>query len=109
MIRAFAALMLLLAVTPGHAFYNANIQGVVTGVWTYDDRDSIYVHLDTQPTSHPTCNPLYFVIDPSLSADRRHMMHARLLLAYSSGEVINIGYDNAGNCVEDYIRVHRVG
>ena len=45
----------------------------------------------------------------SVPADRRHMMYTRVLLAYTSGEGINIGYDGTGTCAEGYIRVERVG
>ena len=37
-------------------------------------------------------------------------MYARLAQAYATGESVNIGYDNAGNCGgSGYIRVYRVG
>lgn len=35
--------------------------------------------------------------------------YARLMLAYVMGEVINIGYDNSGSCMNGWIRAHRIG
>jgi len=107
--RLLLASLLIVTGIPAYAGYDSNIQGVLTGVWNYDDRDSIYIHLNDQPASHPVCNPTYFVIDASVPADRRHMMYSRLLLAYAAGETINIGYDGSGDCAEGSIRVKRVG
>jgi len=107
--RSWLLACLFFVCVPGFAEYDTNVQGVLSGVWNYDDRDSIYFHLSNQPASHPTCSPTFFVIDSATPIDRRHMMYTRLLLAYASGETINIGYDGAGNCAEGSIRVKRVG
>jgi hypothetical protein len=94
---------------PASAVYNANLSGVLAFVSIYADGDYIYLALNNQPTSHPGCNPAYFVIDGAVPLERRQMMLARLLTSYATKEVVNIGYDNVGDCVHGYIRVHRVG
>ena len=91
------------------AGYNANISGVVTQVLTYTGSDQILFRLNNQPSSHPQCNVDFFSIDPSLPADRRSVVLSRLLIAYSSGKPVNIGYDSEGDCSHGRIRVHRVG
>jgi hypothetical protein len=91
-----------------HAYYNANIQGVITSVRVYDD-GMVLVTLDNQPTSHPVCNPSYFATDATLDPDIRAMLLSRALVAKSSGETVQIGYDNAGNCANGYIRIHEIG
>lgn len=91
------------------AVHNANMVGVLASVITYTDGDYIYFQLDNQPSTHPTCSPAYFVIPTDVTADRRKALLARLMMAKAMGEVINIGFDNAGDCAHGYIRVHRVG
>jgi hypothetical protein len=107
--RSLLAVCLVTICARADAVYDSNIQGVLSGVWNYEDRDSIYFHLNNQPASHPVCNPTYFVIPSSVPADRRYMMFTRLLLAYASGETINIGYAGTGVCAEGSIRAIRVG
>jgi hypothetical protein len=34
---------------------------------------------------------------------------SRLITAFGTGETVVIGYDNAGNCADGYIRLERVG
>lgn len=91
------------------AVYNANMSGVVTAVWTYTEHDTIYFQLSTQPATHPSCEPWAFVIPSEVPADRRKALLARLMMAKATGETINIGYDNAGDCADGRIRAHRVG
>ena len=108
--RKLAACFLLLAASlTSNANYNANMSGVVAWVATYADGDSIYFALSNQPSSHPGCSPHYFVITAAVPADRRKAMLTNLLIARTTREAINIGYDNTGDCAEGYIRVHRVG
>lgn len=102
-------LALVLAEPFAHAAYNANMSGTVTSVVTYTEADYILFRLDNQPSSHPTCNPNYCIIAAVVSADRRKAILSRLLLAKASGEVINIGHDNASECSSGYIQVSRVG
>jgi len=91
------------------AVYNANMSGELEGVYVYTDTDHIYLRLLNQPTSHPACSPTYFVIDDRITADRRKAILARLLTAYAMHEVVNIGYDSAGDCADGFLRVHRAG
>lgn len=91
-----------------HAYYNANIQGVITSVRVYDS-GSVLLTLNDQPTSHPVCNPSYFAIDSALAPDIRAALLSRALIAKSSGETVEIGYDNTGNCANGYIRLHEIG
>jgi len=100
---------LLSSAHPAQAAYNANMQGVIAWVASYMDGDSIYFRLNNQPTSHPGCNPTYFVIPGDVLPNRRNQAFAQLLAAKQTGEPINIGYDDSADCAEGYIRVHRVG
>jgi len=101
-------LSLLLSFT-SQAAYNANMRGEIEGVYVYTDADHIYILLKNQPTSHPVCKPNYFVIPASVPYERRQMLLSRLLTAFATKEVVNIGYDSAGGCANSYIQVHRVG
>ena len=108
--RATIALILLVLVSvPAIAAYNANMEGKLTLVAVYADGDYIYLRLDNQPTSHPQCNPSYFVIHETVPLDRRQMMLSRLMMAYAAGETVNLGYDGTGDCAHGYMRVHRAG
>lgn len=102
-------LLLSLFSMPLLAAYNANMQGEIQGVYVYTDADYIYIKLKNQPTSHPSCQPSFFVIPASVPYERRQMLLSRLLTAYASKETVNIGYDATGNCANSYIQVHRVG
>jgi hypothetical protein len=106
-----SALMLsqVIASPTAFAVYNNNISGVVRFVAVYADGDYIYFHLENQPTTHPVCNPIYFVISETVPENRRNQMFATLLAAKISGEPIHIGYDDSTECTHGFIRVHRVG
>lgn len=96
----------------GGAAYNANMQGKVVTVAFYSDGDYVYFALANQPTAHPSCNPSWFVLDPSVQGipeARMARLTARLIAAHSSGEVVNVGYDDQGDCLHGFLRVHRVG
>ena len=99
---------LLLSFT-SQAAYNANMRGEIQSVYVYTDADHIYILLKNQPTSHPACNPNYFVIPATVPHERRQMLLSRLLTAFATKEAVNIGYDATGGCANSYIQVHRVG
>lgn len=109
--RLFFVLFFLAVVPLGEATaaYNANMRGQLEGFYIYADADYIYFRLKNQPSTHPSCDPTYFVIPDTVPADRRKMMVARLSLAYAMQEIVNIGYDSTGECAGGYIRAHRVG
>lgn len=110
MLRIVCVAAFLIACSPPvYAGYNANIQGVVTKVLTYTGDGRIFLRLSNQPSSHPQCSTDYFSIDASVSDSVRSQLLARLLVAYSTGEVVNIGYDSQGDCSHGRIRVYRVG
>ena len=88
--------------------YNANIQGKIDSVRVYDS-GLVLIHLDVQPSSHPACNPAYFGIDSGLESSIRAQLLSRALVAKSSGETINIGYDNLANCANGWIRIYEIG
>jgi len=91
------------------ANYDTNLSGVADGVYTYPS-GVLLIHLTNQPTSHPSCNPTYFAIDPAtLDANAMSRMYARLLTSYAIKEPINIGYDSQGDCAAGYIHVWRIG
>ena len=109
--RMAAVVLFLVTISPApaRAEYNANMTGVVRYVAVYADGDYLYFRLENQPTSHPVCNPAYFVVSQDIPQNRRNQMLAALLAARYSGEPINIGYDNSIECMHGYIRVHEVG
>lgn len=88
---------------------DSNYAGEVEGFYVYTDGDYIYFRLKNQPQTHPGCNPKYFVVSEDVPQERRRALLARLSIAYSLKEPVNIGYDGQGNCVHGYIRVHRIG
>lgn len=92
------------------AVYTSNKTGKITNILIYDTGNVILIQLDNQSTlsNHP-CNHSYFAIDPATPEDRLDRMYSRAMLAFGSGAPINIGFDGNGNCVNGYIRVHRVG
>jgi len=107
-VMLFVGLIMLL-IDIADADYDANTIGVVTKVLTYTSNGRIYFAIDNQPTSHAQCNPTFFAVDSAIEADVRGQLLSRLLVAYATGEAVNIGYDSAGDCAHSYIRVHRIG
>ena len=105
---AIVALTLLVVPMAAHAYYNANIQGKIDAIRVYDT-GAVLLHLDVQPSTHPMCNPGYFAVDAALDASIRAELLSRALVAKSSGETINIGYDNQANCANGWIRIHEIG
>jgi len=104
----FAVLSLVLSVPTG-AVYNANMSGKINKIAVYTAADYIYIQLENQPTSHPSCNPAWFVVEASTSIARIDRLYSRAMAAKATGETLNIGYDSQGDCAHGYIRVHRVG
>ena len=118
LLSAAAALVALVSM-PSHAAYNANLSGNVTQILTYNS-GIVMFSLDTQPTSNGSCAAAFFELDPASTpndpaaavgyAAAFNRMYARLLEAYTLGQPVNIGYDNAGNCsVLGYITTYRIG
>ncbi|AUI85898.1 hypothetical protein BS333_05620 [Vibrio azureus] len=105
-------LLLLLLALPffASAGYDKNFQGKVTAVLTYPGSTSILIKVEGMPNSHPKCTMFdYIAIDPAISSESRQLVMSRLLLAYSTKETVNIGYDSSTSCVGSRIKVHRVG
>ena len=102
---------LIFVIACGHASagYNANMRGVVTHVLTYTQDGRVYFRLDNQPGSHPACSTDYFSIDASVEPNVRQQLLSRLMIAYATGESVNVGYDDESDCSHSRIRVHRVG
>lgn len=91
------------------ATYDSNLSGIADSVYTYPS-GILLIHLTTQPSSHPACNPIYFAVDPSsIDANAMNRMFARLMISYTMQEAITIGYDSQGDCVDGYIHVWRIG
>lgn len=101
--------MLFLSSFSSWSEYNENMTGVIKSLLVYTEGDYIYFQLENQPKEHPTCNPVYFVIHGSVQESRRKMLFSRLSMAYTTKEVVNIGFDSQGDCAHGYIRVHRAG
>ena len=91
-----------------YAGYNDNMVGEVTAVMTYTS-GLILFRLHNQLSSHPSCNRGYFAIATDVSDIATNRMLSRLLIAHTTKVPVNIGFDNAGDCGNGYIRVHRVG
>ena len=107
-------LLLLLFPFTVNAKYTANFRGEVKAVLTYPGSTAILIRVEGMPTSHPKCtNTDYMAIDPAISSESRQLIMSRLLLAYSTKEKINIGYDkdsNTDSCTHgNRMKVHRVG
>jgi len=92
------------------ATYNSNIGGMPTSVISYEAGTVLFI-LDSQPASNGACNAGYFEIDPTNSSDAVvARMYARLLVAYTQQQGVQIGYDNTGACgALGFIHVYRVG
>lgn len=108
-VKIFISLVLFVFQFPAFAVYNANITGEVGGVYAYTDGDYIFFFLKNQSISHPSCGTSYFVIDSDTPVERRKVLYARLLLAYSTHEQVTIGYDSVGSCAQGQLRVYRIG
>ncbi|TQV77538.1 hypothetical protein FLL45_00350 [Aliikangiella marina] len=92
------------------AGYNANFDGKVKRVITYTYSTQILIEVENQPTSHPECTVFgLMVIDPDTPDNIRQLVLTRLMTAYATGEVVTIGYDNKGSCVNGRMKVFRVG
>jgi hypothetical protein len=94
---------------PAQATENAYISGKIAAILTYTYQDTVLIRLVNQPTSHPGCAATHFAIAASTSEARRNRVLSRLITAFGTGETVVIGYDNAGNCADGYIRLERVG
>jgi hypothetical protein len=92
------------------AAYNTNITGTLTYLSAYEG-GVVMFELNNQPASNGSCNPTQFEIDPANNTDAvLGRMYARLLLAYSTQQPVNVGYDNSGSCgTKGYIHVYEVG
>jgi len=109
-VKIVLAILLTTLTLPAFAGYNANFRGTISAVLTYPGSTLILIRVSNQPTSHPECTSFdYLAIDPAISNESRQLVMSRLLLAFTTGENINIGYDKSGDCIGGRIRVHRVG
>lgn len=92
------------------AGYDANFSGKITHVLTYPGSTQILIRVEGQPTTHPTCTSLdHLSIASDISAESRSLVMSRILVAYTTGKAVNIGYDKTAGCVGNRIRVHRIG
>jgi len=109
MIKKMILPFLLCLSVNSFADYNANMEGVLKTLAVYADGDYIYIQLENQPSSHPTCNATFFVVTAGVTESRRQFIMSRLSMAFATKEMVNIGYDAQGDCADGYIRLHRVG
>lgn len=108
--KYFVFLVVLVISCTVRADYEKNFDGKITQVLTYTHVDEILIRVEGQPTNHPVCTLFdYMVIDKSVSVERRQVVLSRILLAYASGEIVNIGYDSKDECIEGRIKVYRIG
>lgn len=93
-----------------YADYDNNFTGKVISVLTYPYSKQILIRVEGQPTAHPICNNFdYMAIEANIDNEARQLVFSRLLMAYASGEIINIGYDSKDECVGSRIKIYRVG
>lgn len=104
----FIVFIVFLTTNVSNAGYNDNLVGEVTHVMTYSN-GLILFRLKNQPSSHPTCNETYFAIATNVAETAANRMYTRLITAHTTKQPVNIGFDNAGDCGNGYIRTHRVG
>lgn len=69
---------------------------------------TILFKVDNMPAI-PGCRGDLLIIPGDASMDMRHQILSRLLLAYSTKETVNIGYDGITCGPGGYILVYRVG
>lgn len=95
------------------ANYNANFSGKITHVLTYTSSSTILLRIESMPgsDSESTCSQFdYMQLDPNISEENKQYVFARILTAYASGEVVNIGYDKIGSCTSTgRMTIYRVG
>lgn len=90
--------------------YDKNFTGKITHVLTYTHSDELLIKVEGQPSSHPICNQFdYMAIDTSIPNARRQIILSRILLAYTTGKPVNIGYDSKDECVGSRLKIYRVG
>jgi hypothetical protein len=107
---SMTAILCMALSSTASATYNSNIGGTPIYVIAYEGGTVLFI-LDTQPTSNGSCNAGYFEIDLANNTDAvLGRMYARLLVAYTQQQPIQIGYDNSGSCGSSgYIHTYRVG
>ena len=108
-VQSLATILVLFMSTSLYAAYNSDISGVVTDVVVSTGSDYIYFKLNNQPVTHPQCNPEYFAISSTLSADRRRVLLSRAMLSQATERPMSVGYDNLGSCSGGYIRIYKLG
>lgn len=92
------------------AGYNDNFNGKVTEILTYTYSSQILVRFDKQPSSHPSCTKLdYLIIPPETPDNIKQLIMSRLLTAYALGEEITVGIDKEGSCYNGRIQIYRIG
>lgn len=95
--------MLLTATSTTRAEYDSNVVGRLTNVLI--SRLVIFAHLVDHTRE---IVQLLSIVALKVPIDGRQMLLSRALLAKSTGEMVNIGYD-AHTCVNGWYRVHRIG
>lgn len=111
MLRVINFLSVLIFSEISSAGYYTNISGVVTQLLAYPS-GLVLIKLQNQPGSHPHCRNEYFALDPEAGEAAIGRMYARILTSYTTGQPINIGYDDGRSevdCINNYIHVHRAG
>ncbi|WP_158703072.1 hypothetical protein [Allosphingosinicella vermicomposti] len=89
--------------------YNGNAVVKITGVFTYTTSNYVLFTVEEKPAGI-ACEKAYFGLPLNMTDAARQIVVARLLLAYSLKEPVNIGFDATGPCIADeFIWVARVG
>ncbi len=86
------------------ADYTDKAAGRITNVLTYDGGHFL---ITIDPMQQGRCST-YFMVPADVPVDARQMLLSRALIAKSTGELVNIGYDGR-TCVNGWYCVHRIG
>jgi len=107
LLKTAAAIVVAASPVSAQNNYTANVSVNITSVIIYTDQSTIL--FTATPMPNPSgCNPSYFIVPDTISAENRQMILSRLLVSYSTKESVNIGFDGVG-CPGGHVRVYRVG
>jgi hypothetical protein len=87
--------------------YNANTSATITAINTYAGINQILFAISSLPNN--PCSSPYLELSASLTDTNRQILLSRLLTAYTTKEIINIGYDSVTCGPNGYVWVARIG
>lgn len=88
--------------------YNNNQKYKIIEVITYTGDSTILFRPQTMPII-PGCVANYFIIPPNFPLESRQQALSRLLTAYTTNELINIGFDGQVCGPNGHVLAYRIG